>query len=94
MWKFTYRQMIRERVTAKCDRHPRYNPEKDGRNGIKGGCSTCYSLYDLYQARVKLDTAIHEFIRRVGPWSRPRERRKGKSSTVVVAPVKTPEIQP
>ncbi len=91
MLKFTYRQTIRERVTAKCDRHPRYNPESDGRGGIKGGCKGSYDLYDLHQARVKLDAAIHEFVRRAGPWSRPRERRKGKSST---AAVEMPEVQP
>ncbi len=91
MLKFTYKQTIREWVTAKCDRHPRYNPEKDGRGGIKGGCKGCYGLYDLHQARLKLDAAIHEFVRRAGPWSRPRERRKGKSST---AAIETPEVQP
>ncbi len=94
MLKLTYRQMIRERVTAKCDRHPRYNPEKDGRGGIKGGCKGCYDLYDLHQARLKLDAAIHEFVRRAGPWSRPHERRKGKSSTSGVAPAETPEVLP
>jgi hypothetical protein len=38
-------------VKAKCNRHPRYNPEREGRGGIKGGCSTCFSLFDLHQAR-------------------------------------------
>lgn len=40
MLKFSYRQTIRERVQAKCPRHPRYNPEKGGRDSIKGGCSS------------------------------------------------------
>jgi len=35
MLKFVYKQKIRERVNAKCQRHPRYNPELDGREGIK-----------------------------------------------------------
>jgi hypothetical protein len=44
MLKFNYKLTVRERVTAKCVRHPRYNPEKEGRAGIKGGCSTCWNL--------------------------------------------------
>ena len=70
MLKFTYKQTIRERVTAKCSRHPRYNPEREGRNGIKGGCSTCYGLHDLHQSRLQLDAAIRHFQRLAGPWSR------------------------
>jgi hypothetical protein len=44
MSQFNHRLKISERVKAKRDRHPRYNPEVDGRGGIKGGCSTCFSL--------------------------------------------------
>ncbi len=33
MLKFNYKLIVRERVTAKCVRHPRYNPEKEGRAG-------------------------------------------------------------
>ena len=53
MLQFTYKLKITERVKGKCSRHPRYNPEKDGRAGIRGGCSCCFSLYDLYQARMR-----------------------------------------
>ena len=81
MLKFTYKQTIRARVVGKCGRHPRYNPEKDGRVGIKGGCSTCFSLYDLHQSRLKLDAAIHDFIRRSGPWSRLPQRRSPKKTS-------------
>ena len=76
MLQFTYKLKITERVKGKCNRHPRYNPEKDGRAGIRGACSCCFSLYDLYQARVALDAAQREFIRRAAPWTRPRERRR------------------
>ncbi len=55
MFKLSYKLVVRERVQGKCARHPRYNPEKDGRAGIKGGCSACYSLLDLHNARLKLD---------------------------------------
>jgi hypothetical protein len=80
MLQFTYKLKITERVKGKCSRHPRYNPEKDGRAGIRGGCSCCFSLYDLYHARVTLDAAKREFIRRAAPWTRPRETRRTKSS--------------
>jgi hypothetical protein len=39
---------VAERVKAKCERHPRYNPEREGRGGIKGVCFTCFSLFDLH----------------------------------------------
>jgi len=81
MLQFTYKLKINERVKGKCSRHTRYNPEKDGRAGIRGACSCCFSLYDLYQARLALDVAHREFVRRAGPWSRVRQLRKRKTST-------------
>ena len=78
MYQFTYRLKITERVKAKCERHPRYNPERDGRAGIKGGCSTCYSLFSLLQARQALDVAHREFLRRAAPWC-PKPRPKPTS---------------
>lgn len=81
MLQFTYKLKITERVKGKCSRHPRYNPEKDGRAGIRGACSCCFSLYDVYQARIALDAAHREFIRRATPWAkRPREPRPSKSA--------------
>jgi hypothetical protein len=76
MFQFSYKLKVAERIKAKCERHPRYNPERDGRNGIKGGCSTCYSLYDLQQARLMLDSAHREFLRKASPWTRKSEPRK------------------
>jgi hypothetical protein len=81
MLQFTYKLKITERVKGKCSRHPRYNPEKDGRAGIRGGCSCCFSLFDLYQARMALDAAQREFIRRATPWTRPRERRRTNTAS-------------
>ena len=78
MLQFTYKLKITERVKGKCERHPRYNPEKDGRAGIRGGCSCCFSLYDLHQARIALDAAQREFIRKASPWARYREQRRKK----------------
>jgi hypothetical protein len=78
MFKFTYKLKLTERVKAKCSRHPRYNPEKDGRAGIRDGCSCCFSIFDLHQARIALDAAQREFLRRAGPWKVIGERRQGK----------------
>ncbi len=90
MFKFTYKQTIRHRVTAKCPRHPRYNPEKDGRDGIKGGCGTCWTLFDLHQARLRLDAAIHEFGRRAIPWTPPAKPRQPKPEPTADANRGTP----
>ncbi len=35
MFQFTYRLKIAERVKAKCERHPRYNPQQDGEAASK-----------------------------------------------------------
>lgn len=93
MLKFNYKLIVRERVQAKCQRHPRYNPEKDGRSGIKGGCSTCWNLYDLQTARLRLDAAVHEFTRRAGPWARAREPRRRRSTADAPVPTEGPEVQ-
>ncbi len=79
MLKFSYKHTIRQRVTAKCQRHPRYNPEKEGRSGMKGGCGTCWSLFDLQQARLRLEAAIHEFERNATPWTSPTKPRTAKA---------------
>ena len=36
MLQFSYKLKVAERVKAKCDRHPRYNPERDGRGRHQG----------------------------------------------------------
>lgn len=81
MFQFNYKLKVSERVKAKCNRHPRYNPEREGRGEIKGGCSTCYSLFDLYQARLSLDAAHREFLRRALPWTRVRRSALSHSRT-------------
>ena len=80
MFQFNYRLKVAERVKAKCERHPRYNPEREGRGGIKGGCSTCFSLFDLHQARLSLDAAHREFLRRALTWTRVRRSRSKEQS--------------
>jgi hypothetical protein len=68
MLQFSYKLIVKERVKAKCPKHPRYNPEKQGRGAIVGACSTCSDLYDLLEARIRLDLAAREFERRAGAW--------------------------
>ena len=77
MFQFTYKLKVAERVKGKSERHPRYNPERDGRGGIKGGCSACFSLYDLQQARLTLDVAYRDFLRKAVPWARRSKLRRG-----------------
>jgi hypothetical protein len=66
--QFAYQLTVKKRVKAKCPRHPKYDPAKQGRGAIVGGCSTCSDLLDLLEARTKLDAAAREFERRAGPW--------------------------
>ena len=93
MLQFTYKLKITERVKGKCSRRPRYNPEKDGRAGIRGACSCCFSLYDLHQARIALDAAQREFVRRATPWTRPRRQRRRDIATAAESPSE-PQCQP
>ena len=84
MLKFAYKLKIAERLTAKCSRHPRYNPEKDGRAAIKGGCSGCFALFDLYQSRLALEASAQKFQRLAAPWARPRQPRSQKRTPPAV----------
>jgi hypothetical protein len=77
MFQFTYKLKVAERIKGKCNRHPCYNPERDGRGGIKGGCSACFCLYDLQQASRALDAAHREFLRKAVPWARRSKPRTG-----------------
>lgn len=72
LFKLRYKEKINEAVTAKCPRHPRFDPEQDGRAGLKDRCSTCYELLALHQSRLDLDLAIREFRRRAAPWQNTR----------------------
>ena len=42
---------MRRSVRAKCPRHPRYNPEREGA-GDRGGCRYCVALYELYAGKL------------------------------------------
>jgi len=80
MLKFRYRLKVNENVAAKCPKHLRYNPEIDGQGGIRGACSTCFDIYELHQARLKLEAAAREFSRRAAPWIRLRKQRSKRQT--------------
>jgi hypothetical protein len=68
MFRLKYKRIIQENIRGRCDRHPRYNPETNGKAGITDKCSTCYSLLDLHLSRLSLEDAIRDFERRAAPW--------------------------
>jgi len=72
MYRFSFKLKISEGVSAKCQRHPHYNPEKDGRGAVKGGCTACLALFDLYQSRIALEAAAHKFQRLAARVQQPR----------------------
>lgn len=40
-------------IKLKCPNHPRFDPEYDGQNGIRGGCVLCTELFTIFQAAMK-----------------------------------------
>lgn len=80
MLQFIYKLKISVRVKAKCDRHLRYNPEREGREGVKGECPTCITHFDLHQAKLSLDAAHRDFLRKAEPWTLVRQPRSKSPS--------------
>jgi hypothetical protein len=60
MFQFNYKLKVSERVKAKCDRHPRYNPDARREEASRVDARLA-SLFDLHQARLSLDAAYREF---------------------------------
>ncbi len=46
---------------GRCARHKRYNPPVDGQGGIKGGCTRCDLLFEIWEASLKLNQLIRKF---------------------------------
>jgi hypothetical protein len=46
---------------GRCARHKRYNPAVDGLGGIRGGCSRCQLLHDIWDTSMRLNTLIRRF---------------------------------
>ncbi len=46
---------LRIKANVKCQKHPAFDPAKNGgRGGVKGGCIICQSICDLWVASEKL----------------------------------------
>jgi hypothetical protein len=50
----------RVKAAVKCPKHPRHNPDKDGRGPIKGDCVTCNPVVDAYRAVLSIRAAQQE----------------------------------
>jgi hypothetical protein len=58
---------VTERVKGKCGRRPRYNPERDGRGGIKGGCSPASLCIPFSKRGSRLTQPIATFLKKTRP---------------------------
>jgi len=85
MLKLRMKLKLNDGVQAKCKKHPKYNPEKEGSN-IKGGCSTCLQLWDLYRSKLELERAVRIFQRNAAPWIKYRAPRVKRGSAAAPAP--------
>ncbi|HZT29198.1 MAG TPA: hypothetical protein VFA33_04905 [Bryobacteraceae bacterium] len=52
---------LRIRADLKCKKHPHFDPAKEGRGAIKGGCIACETLCDLHLQSEKLLLAAQYF---------------------------------
>jgi hypothetical protein len=46
---------------GRCAKHKSYNPAVDGRGGIRGGCTRCGLLADIWETSLKLNQLIRRF---------------------------------
>jgi hypothetical protein len=49
---------VRRSVHVTCPRHPRYNPEREGRGAIRGGCRYCLAIYELYADKLAVEQSL------------------------------------
>ncbi len=67
---------IRSRqFNGRCARHKGYNPAVDGRGGIRGACSRCTLLCDIWESSLKLNQLIRKFDPNHDDLKRPPEAR-------------------
>jgi hypothetical protein len=55
------RLKMNSRVKIHCDKHTRYNPEKEGRGGVKGACARCEFMYAVYATQQTMLNAARDF---------------------------------
>lgn len=44
-------------LKMKCTLHPRYDPSTQGEAAIRGACSTCYGLLEMWKAYLNIRQA-------------------------------------
>jgi hypothetical protein len=49
------------KFNGRCAKHKRYNPAVDGLGAIRGNCTRCTLLYDIWQASLHLNQLIRRF---------------------------------
>ena len=61
MLRLNTKVTVKSRIVLRCDKHPRYNPEKDGPGGVRGGCARCLHLNQIYNVRQNLLNAARDY---------------------------------
>jgi hypothetical protein len=59
---------------GRCARHKRYNPAVDGLGGIRGACSRCTLLFEIWEASLRLNGLIRSFSPNHDDLKRPVEK--------------------
>ena len=50
------------RWRGKCPRHPRFDPDLDGRGAIKGECEKCTALAEIHSHHVQMLALMRGFV--------------------------------
>ena len=46
---------------GKCSKHSGYDPYTDGRGAIRGGCTRCEALLEIYELHTKMLSLMRQF---------------------------------
>jgi hypothetical protein len=65
---------INSRVEVKCEKHRLYNPEKDGRGGIKGNCARCLHLLAIYNTFLQFTNGLRDYQQMTAPYEKVKPR--------------------
>lgn len=61
---------------GRCAKHKGYNPAIDGRGGIRGACSRCGLLCDIWESSLQLNQLIRRFDPQYDDARRPPELKR------------------
>ena len=59
--RLTTKLTVKSKIVLKCEKHRNYNPEKDGRDGVRGACSRCLYILSVYNSRQALVNAARDY---------------------------------